>query len=86
MVKEKGKAAGAAVAAEGEPSGVKRTGRPRKAPGERRVNPNRFVGRWSDDDWAPIIAAAAAEGLTTVEWVRRTLTRAAARKRRGAKP
>ena len=47
--------------------------------------PVRQIGRWDDDSWAEIRAAAKSEGKSVADWVRRILQSEAARIRMAGK-
>lgn len=55
----------------------KKLGRPRKKVKE--INTVRQVGRWTDEDWNQIRAAAKKEGLDVATWCKRVLKRCAKR-------
>ena len=55
----------------------KPVGRPPKKVKE--INPVRQIGRWPDDQWELIRAAADRAGLSVAEWARAILLRAAKR-------
>jgi hypothetical protein len=55
----------------------KRMGRPPKAVKE--INPVRQVGRWTDEQWQLVQAAAKAADVSVAEWAREKLLRAAKR-------
>jgi hypothetical protein len=55
----------------------KPVGRPPKKVKE--INPVRQVGRWPDDQWELIRAAAERSGVSVAEWARAVLLRAARR-------
>jgi hypothetical protein len=52
-------------------------GRPPKKVKE--INPVRQIGRWPDDQWELIRAAADRDGVSVAEWARTILLRAANR-------
>ncbi len=54
-----------------------KVGRPRKAVKE--INPVRQIGRWPDDQWELIRAAAECKGVSVAEWARAVLLAAAKR-------
>jgi hypothetical protein len=54
-----------------------KVGRPRKKVKE--INPVRQIGRWPDDQWELIRAAAERSGKNVAEWAREILLRAAKR-------
>jgi hypothetical protein len=55
----------------------KPVGRPPKKVKE--INPVRQIGRWPDDQWELIRAAAERKGISVAEWARDILLRAAKR-------
>jgi len=55
----------------------KPVGRPPKKVKE--INPVRQIGRWPDDQWEIIRAAAERKGVSVAEWARDILLRAAKR-------
>ena len=56
---------------------IKKVGRPPKKVKE--INPVRQIGRWPDDQWDLIRAAAEGSGVSVAEWAREILLRAAKR-------
>jgi len=52
-------------------------GRPKKA--KKEINPVRQIGRWPDDQWELVQAAALNAGTSVAEWAREILLRAAKR-------
>lgn len=55
-------------------------GRPKKA--HKEINPVRQIGRWPDEQWELIQAAAGNAGTSVAEWAREILLRAANRARK----
>ncbi len=57
----------------------RKSGRPRKPPGERYKTQARQLGRVSNEEWALLQGAANRSGKTFTEWARGILVRAAKR-------